>query len=140
MACGSTYLWRGLTSWFCCGGGWGPCGSAGGGACGNCQSSSHMAAWPHLSSACWSITDPPACGENMPQRGCGYTVKVKEQCSGATVCVTFADCGPNTQEFCGEEICCAGSRRTNRIMDLTPSAFSAIGNLDSGLLPVWVYE
>ncbi|HEY7429130.1 MAG TPA: hypothetical protein VH641_00185 [Streptosporangiaceae bacterium] len=67
-------------------------------------------------------------------------MKVKEQCSGATVCVTFADCGPNTQEFCGEEICCGGSCRTNRIMDLTPSAFSAIGNLDSGLLPVWVYE
>ena len=139
MACGSTYVWRGLSTWFCCGNGWGPCGSAGTGACGTCQSGSHMAAWPNLSSACWSVTDPAACGENMPRRGCGSVFNVKNQC-GATVCVTLADCGPDTQLFCGEESCCNGACRTNRIIDLTPSAFSAIGNLDSGVLPVWVYE
>ncbi len=140
MPCGSTYLWKGMSTWFCCGGSWGPCGSAGGGACGTCQSASHMAAWPYLTSACFNITRPDECGEGLPERGCGYTVNVKHQCSGAKVCVTFADCGPNTHEFCGEEVCCNGSCRTNRIIDLTPSAFSAIGNLDSGSLPVYIYE
>lgn len=139
MACGSTYVWRGLSTWFCCGNSWGPCGSAGTGACGTCRSSSHMAAWPNLSSACWSVTDPAACGENMPRHGCGSVFNVRNQC-GATVCVTLADCGPDTQLFCGEESCCNGQCRTNRIIDLTPSAFSAIGSLSSGVLPVWVYE
>jgi hypothetical protein len=140
MACGSTYVWRGMTTWFCCGGGWGPCGSAGTGACGTCQSSSHMGAWPNLTSACWNVTRPDLCGENMPRRGCGSVLNVKHQCSGATVCITLADCGPNTHQFCGEEVCCNGACRTNRVLDLTPSAFSAIGNLDSGSLPVWIYE
>jgi hypothetical protein len=139
MACGSTYVWRGLTTWFCCGGAWGPCGSAGTGACGTCQSSRHMAAWPNLSSACWSVTNPGACGEYMPRRGCGSVFNVRHQC-GATVCVTLADCGPNTQLFCGSSSCCNGACRTNRILDLTASAFSAIGSLSSGILPVWIYE
>lgn len=138
MACGSTYLWKGCTTWFCCGGAWGPCGSAGGGACGNCQSDAHMAAWPNLTAACWSVTNPPACGENMPRHGCGTVVKVKHQC-GSSVCVSFADCGPNTQEFCSTQDCCNGACRTHRVIDLTPSAFSAIGSLSSGLLPVWIY-
>jgi hypothetical protein len=139
MACGSTYVWKGLSSWFCCGNAWGVCGSAGTGACGTCQSSTAMAAWPNLTAACLSVTDPGACGENMPRHGCGSVLNVTNQC-GATVCITLADCGPNTQEFCGSEECCNGQCRTNRIIDLTPSAFSAIGNLDSGILPVWIYE
>ncbi|MER6334754.1 hypothetical protein ACF09H_19020 [Streptomyces sp. NPDC014983] len=140
MACGSTSLWAGETSWFCCGSSWGPCGSTGTGACGTCQSGKNMAAWPNLSSACWSVTDPAACGENMPRRGCGSVVNVKHQCSGAAVCVTLADCGPNTQMWCSEQTCCNGSCRTHRVIDLTPAAFSAIGSLSSGLLPVYIYE
>lgn len=140
MACSSTYLWRGLTTWFCCGNAWGPCGSTGTGACGTCQSSQHMAAWPNLSSACWNVTQPWKCGENMPQRGCGHVVKVVRQCTSNAVCATFADCGPNTQLFCGEQVCCNGSCRTNRILDLTPSAFSVLGSLSAGVLPVWIYE
>jgi hypothetical protein len=99
-----------------------------------------MAAWPNLTAACWSVTNPAACGENMPRRGCGSVVKVKHQCSGATVCVTLADCGPNTQDWCSEETCCNGSCRTHRVIDLTPAAFSTIGSLSSGLLPVYIYE
>src|SRR6185312_6365820 len=52
----------GEASWFCCGAAWGPCGSAGGGACGTCASSKHQHAWPTVSSACTGITDPGACG------------------------------------------------------------------------------
>lgn len=140
MACGTSHVWSGECSWFCCGGGWGPCGSAGTGACGTCQSSQHMAAWPNASAACWNVTNPGACGENMPRRGCGAGLRVAHWCSGAAVCVTIADCGPNTQMFCGESVCCNGSCRTNRVIDLTPSAFAQIGNLDSGLIPVTISE
>ncbi|WP_225846699.1 RlpA-like double-psi beta-barrel domain-containing protein [Streptomyces sp. HPF1205] len=140
MACGSTALWAGETTWFCCGSSWGPCGSAGTGACGTCQSAKYQAAWPNTSSACFSITRPDLCGETIVRRGCGSVMNVRHQCSGATVCVTVSDCGPRTQSFCGEETCCNGSCRTNRVIDLTPAAFSAIGNLSSGKLPVYIYE
>ncbi|AXE82231.1 MULTISPECIES: RlpA-like double-psi beta-barrel domain-containing protein [Streptomyces] len=140
MACGSTSLWAGETSWFCCGNAWGPCSSAGGGACGNCQSSAHHGAWPNASQACWNITRPDLCGENIPRRGCGAVMNVKHQCSGATVCITITDCGPRTKDWCGEATCCNGTCRTNRVLDLTPAAFSAIGNLSSGKLPVYIYE
>jgi hypothetical protein len=139
MSCGSTYLWRGKCTWFCCGGGWGPCGSTGTGACGTCQSSQNKGAWPNLSSACWNITRPDLCGENMPRRTCGDTMRVQHQCTGASVCITLADCGPRTKSFCGESTCCGGECRTNRIIDLTPAAFSAIGNLSSGAVPAWIY-
>lgn len=140
MACGSTYLWQGETTWFCCGGGWGPCGDAGTGACGTCQSSQNMGAWPYTSQACWDITRPDVCGENLPFRGCGAVMNVQHQCTGATVCVTIADCGPQTDLWCGEQTCCDNNCRTNRIFDLTPAGFSAIGNLDAGMLPVVIYE
>lgn len=66
-------------------------------------------------------------------------MNVRHQC-GATVCVSIADCGPRTKSFCGEQVCCGGDCRTNRIFDLTPAAFSAIGDLSSGVAPVWIYE
>jgi hypothetical protein len=140
MACGSTSLWAGETTWFCCGSAWGPCGSTGTGACGTCQSNAHQAAWPNTSAACFDITRPDLCGENIPRRGCGAVMNVRHQCSGATVCVTVSDCGPRTKSFCGEATCCNGSCSTNRVIHLTPSAFSAIGSLSSGKLPVYIYE
>jgi hypothetical protein len=144
VACSSTWVIKGLTTWFCCGNAWGPCGTAGTGACGTCQSDQHMAAWPNLSGACLSITDPGACGESPPQRGCGYVMKVHCRCLSNNVCVTFADCGPDTQLFCGQQDCCPSGQgpdcETNRVIDLTPAAFSVIGDLSAGVLPVHIYE
>lgn len=141
MACSTNYLWRGETTWFCCGPAWGPCGSAGGGACGGCRSDSNHGAWPNASAACWDITRPDACGEgNIPRRGCGAVMRVRHQCTNAAVCFTIRDCGPRTRSFCGERTCCNGVCRVNRILDLTPKAYSAIGSLSSGKLPVWIYE
>ena len=48
---------------------------------------------------------------------------------------SVADCGPNTQEFCGEQNCCGSTCATDRLIDLTPAAFSTIADLSSGLLP-----
>jgi hypothetical protein len=141
VACSTTPLWAGETTWFCCGAAWGPCGSAGGGACGNCSSAANHAAWPYASQACWDITRPDLCGETgIVLRGCGSVMNVSHQCSGATVCVTITDCGPRTHSFCGEESCCGDTCRINRVIDLTPAAFSLIGSLDSGLLPVVITE
>ena len=140
MACGSTSLGNGEATWFCCGNAWGPCAAAGGGACGTCKSSTLQAAWPNASKACWDITRPDLCGENLPRRGCGSAIKVRHLCSGASVCVTVSDCGPRTKSFCGESSCCDGVCRSNRVIDLTPAAFSVIGSLSSGTLPVSLYE
>lgn len=125
----------GEMSWFCCGASWGPCGSAGGGACGNCNSGSHQCAWPNASSACFNITRPDLCGEGLAQRGCGHVFYVTSPCSGKCVSVSVADCGPNTHQFCGERSCCGSTCHTNRIIDLTPSAYSAIASLSTGISP-----
>ncbi|GAA1655900.1 RlpA-like double-psi beta-barrel domain-containing protein [Fodinicola feengrottensis] len=135
MGCG-TNQWSGEASWFCCGAGWGPCGDAGGGACGNCNSGSYQCAWPYASDSCFNITRPDICGESLPYKPCGSTIFVTHWCSGACVTVSVADCGPNTQMFCGEAVCCNGTCRTNRDCDLTPAAYSVIASLDTGLTPV----
>ncbi|MFD8379299.1 septal ring lytic transglycosylase RlpA family protein [Streptomyces sp. NPDC059679] len=143
MACGSrgsTPLWAGEASWFCCGNSWGPCASTGGGSCGTCRSGEPQAAWPHASRECWEITRPDLCGEDIPKRGCGSVLTVRHQCSDASVCVTITDCGPRTKSFCSEKTCCDGVCRTNRVIDLTPAAFSALGSLSSGTLPVLIDE
>jgi hypothetical protein len=72
----------GEMSWFCCGASWGPCGSAGGGACGNCNSGSHQCAWPDASAGCFNITRPHQCGESLARRTCGHVFSVTSQCSG----------------------------------------------------------
>jgi hypothetical protein len=125
----------GEMSWFCCGSSWGPCGSAGGGACGTCNSGSHQCAWPHASDACYAITQPNVCGHNLSLRGCGHTFYITNRCNGSCVSATVADCGPNTHQFCGEQHCCGSTCGTDRLIDLTPSAFSAIASLSAGLLP-----
>lgn len=127
---------NGEISWFCCGNAWGPCGSAGGGACGDCNSGSMQHAWPNTSDACFDITRPDSCGiSGMSRRGCGFAHATTNLCTNARVVTTIADCGPQTDLFCGEQSCCGGTCASNRILDLTPAAYSAIASLSSGLLP-----
>jgi hypothetical protein len=128
----------GEASWFCCGNSWGPCGAAGTGACGTCNSGSHHHAWPAVSAACLNITQPGNCGVSLTQRGCGFVHYTTNLCNGSKVSSSIADCGPNTHLFCGEKTCCGSHCGTNRIIDLTPSAFSAISSLSNGLIPVSV--
>lgn len=125
----------GEMSWFCCGNAWGPCGGAGTGACGTCHSGNHQCAWPNTSDACYAITRPDRCGVNLIRRTCGHRFTITHRCNGAAVSVTIADCGPQTDLFCGEQTCCGSTCGSNRIMDLTPAAYSAIANLSSGLAP-----
>lgn len=125
----------GEMSWFCCGTAWGPCASTGRGACGTCNSGSRQHAWPNASAACLSITNPAACGVNLSRRGCGFRHRTTNPCNGSAVTTSIADCGPRTRSFCGERSCCGATCGTNRIIDLTPSAYSAIASLSTGLRP-----
>ena len=123
------------TTWFCCGNSWGPCGGAGHGACGTCNSGSYQCAWPNLSDACWDITRPGQCGRSPVRHGCGHAFSVRHLCHTKEITVRIADCGPHTNDWCGERSCCNGNCASDRLLDLTPAAFSAIGSLSAGLLP-----
>ena len=129
---------RGECSWFCCGQAWGPCGTAGTGACGTCHSPNAQHAWPNTSNACWEITRPDRCGLSLSRRTCGFAHRTTNLCNNASITTTIADCGPQTDLFCGETRCCGSTCASNRIIDLTPAAFSAIGSLSAGLIPVSV--
>jgi rare lipoprotein A (peptidoglycan hydrolase) len=74
----------------------------------------------------------------MALLGCGHTLSVVSMCNGKSVSVQIADCGPASYEFCGEKTCCGGKCGTDRLIDLTPSAFSSIASLSSGLTAVTV--
>jgi len=126
---------RGEVSWFCCGTAWGPCGSTGKGACGTCNSGSLQHAWPNTSDACWAITRPDSCGAALSRRTCGFRHRTTELCSGSSVVTAIADCGPQTDLFCGERSCCGATCADNRLIDLTPAAFSQIASLSAGLRP-----
>ncbi|GAA3748205.1 hypothetical protein GCM10022225_35210 [Plantactinospora mayteni] len=125
----------GEVSWFCCGSAWGPCASTGRGACGTCTSGNFQHAWPNASQACLDITRPHVCGTSLARRTCGFVHYTTNLCNGARVGTSIADCGPQTDLFCGERACCGSSCGTNRIIDLTPAAYSAIASLSTGLRP-----
>ncbi|MEO3923720.1 hypothetical protein ABGB07_07650 [Micromonosporaceae bacterium B7E4] len=125
----------GEVSWFCCGSAWGPCASTGRGACGTCTSGNFQHAWPNASAACLAITRPDVCGTSLARRTCGFVHYTTNLCNGARVGTSIADCGPQTDLFCGERACCGASCGTNRIIDLTPAAYSAIASLSTGLRP-----
>ncbi|MGH3729665.1 MAG: hypothetical protein ACRDTU_13090 [Micromonosporaceae bacterium] len=51
---------------------------------------------------------------------------------------SIADCGPQTDLFCGERSCCGSTCARDRMMDLTPSAYAAIASLSTGKRPAEV--
>ncbi|HEU5376232.1 MAG TPA: hypothetical protein VFV38_12375 [Ktedonobacteraceae bacterium] len=121
----------GLGSWFCCGSAWGPCGSAGHGACGTCNSSHYNCAWPDIGTNCYFV----GCGEPSERVSCGQKISIYNHCTGKTVSTTVADCGPNEKDFCGQKAPDCGSYY-DRIVDMTPAAFSAIAPLNQGICSV----
>jgi rare lipoprotein A (peptidoglycan hydrolase) len=71
----------------------------------------------------------------MSRRTCGFRHRTTNLCNGASVVTSIADCGPQTDLFCGERRCCGSTCASNRVLDLTASSFSAIASLSSGLIP-----
>lgn len=126
----------GIASFFCCGRAFGPCAAAGAGKCGTCHSSKLQCAWPNVDDACMNSVRPQDCGLTLPRLGCETVIGVQSRCTFKSVNVSIADCGPNTKNFCGSMRCCGFQCAMERIIDLTPAAFSAIDSLDRGLIPV----
>src|SRR5262245_9293918 len=93
-------------SWFCCGNAWGPCGTHVHGSCGTCNSGNLQHAWPNASDACFNITRPDRCGDSVVRRTCGFRHVTTNRCTGSRVTTAIADCGPQTDLFCGERSCC----------------------------------
>ncbi|MFC7102750.1 hypothetical protein ACFQQB_21255 [Nonomuraea rubra] len=106
------------------------------GACGTCNSGNLQHAWPNTSDACWAITRPDSCGVGLSRRTCGFRHRITALCTGSSVVTAIADCGPQTDLFCGERSCCGATCASNRLIDLTPAAYSQIASLSSGLRPV----
>ncbi len=139
MGCSDKFVKTGLMTWFCCGSGWGPCAPVSSrGACGTCHSSYRQCAWPNISDACRAITRPEDCGISIPRYGCGHGFYVVNKCSGKCTFVRVADCGPDTNAFCGQFSSCGEWGGRNRIIDLTPAAWAAIASLEYGIRPCWV--
>lgn len=126
-------VYHGVTSWFCCGPAYGPCGAAGGGACGSCRSDSNHCAWPTIGTGCRFV----GCGRTLPNLSCGRSLVVTNPCRGISVTVVVKDCGPNMPLFCGNRSSTC-NLYADRITDLTPRAFSALASLSAGLLSVSV--
>lgn len=132
-------VYHGCASWFCCGNPYGPCGQAGGGACGDCQSSSYHCAWAHLNHYGY-ICNVNACGIGNQLLKCGSNMHVTNPCNGSTLKVSVHDCGPDEGQFCGNRAPdCSPSQYFNRVVDLTPASFSALAPLSQGLTSVKCY-
>jgi hypothetical protein len=97
-------------------------------------------AWPNTSAACFAITHPDTCGDTLLRQTCGHTFFVKGLCGSTEISVKIADCGPQTDLWCGERSCCSGNCATDRLIDLTPAAYSAIASLSTGLTPVTIHS
>ena len=123
MSCTTNQVAAGNMTWFCCGNAWGPCGSAGHGACGTCNPASHQCAWPNISDACVAITGPQDCGISLGRYGCGHGFYVVDKCNSSCVFVTVADCGPDNEQLLRQFTSCGSFGGRNRIVDLTASAW-----------------
>lgn len=130
----------GVASWFCCGSAYSPfCGSAGGGACGSCDSHSYHCAWPYLSGFSPS-NYASTCRPDLPQFSCGNQFYVVDYCGGPTgICVTIKDHGPNTDNYCTNDPC-SSVHCSGRIIDLSPAAFMQVSYMAQGITEVQVWS
>lgn len=129
-----SHIQTGVATWFCCGHAYGPCSATGHGKCGTCNSGSIQHAWPVVTPGC----DVHGCGRTLQAYSCGISQSIRNPCTAVTIRATIADCGPNMPLFCGDsKNDCAAYR--DRIIDLTPAAFTALGvSLSAGKMSVTV--
>lgn len=134
-----TYTYYGTGSYFCCGNAWGPCAPAGGGSCGDCQSSQFHCAWPKVKRPGYPDCDLSGCGWSLQWRYCGDPIDVLNRCNSLSVRVYVKDCGPHQAIYCNTNVACGSCGSfCSAIIDLSPRAFSSIADLDLGRIPVRV--
>jgi len=132
---------HGVATWFCCGTKYGSScpNDAGKGACGTCDNSKNMCAWPGVSQACLDLVGTCSTHTSFVRSGCGNTIDVEYYCdTSKKVTATIADCGPKVNNFCDETGDCSCDICKDRIIDLTPAAFSALAPLNKGKITVRV--
>lgn len=127
---------KGVTSWFCCGSPAG-CGQCGGNGCGSCtdnccKNNANHCAWPKLQNGCGVFCSNCCVDASYPRIGCGTDVFYVNPCNGLGVTARVKDCGPTIR--CVSPNHCEGQTKVK--FDLTPCAFSVIGNLNDGILNV----
>lgn len=136
---GCWYSYVGLTTWFCCGNvaGCGACsGQSNEGYCeAGCRSNRLHAAWPKIRRGDTGATCGPYCGDccigsGFPRLRCRKRLNVGNPCNGKNTDVVVKDCGPTVR--CTTATGCKNRKKIK--FDLTPCAFSAIGNLDRGVI------
>ena len=119
-----TYVYQGHARWFNC--------SAGAGRCRTCDpANSAQAAWPAMDrcgSCAWNCCDCSRGCRNQVYLACGYSVMVKDLCTGTARQITIVDCGPNQVQYCtagcGWPDCL---RYSTPIIDLTRPTFAWFG-------------
>ncbi len=97
-------------------------------------------AWPKLiecggyvcDSGCNGNDCGSTCCPNLPDTVCGQQVGIYGRCTGKTVFVQVADCGPCVR--CVSSYGCQGYKTVK--FDLTRAAFSAIAPLSYGLTDI----
>lgn len=132
-----SYYYYGLASYFCCGGVQGchsNCSDKGSnGACGDCKSTNLQCAWPTIPGCDYTCGHScNSCCTSLPQLPCGKQVTFENLCNSRSVAATVVDCGPCVR--CVGGVGCDNYKTVK--FDLTPCAFSAIGDLATGLLNV----
>lgn len=103
-------------------------------ACRGCSSRRLHCAWPKLTTGCGPFSSNCSVRSVFPRLPCGYRLSVQNPCNGKIVGVRVRDCGPTTR--CVKPHGCRRFRKV--ILDLTPAAFTRIGNLNAGFVDVVV--
>lgn len=115
----------------------------GSGKCSAWDNSKWQAAWPHVTTG--SLCNKSGCGQSLSSRACGQTINVaKRNCppNPSINGLPVRDCGPNMAAYCSVNYrCCGGCSVIGSgpaIVDLTPSAFTWLADLNAGSIPVTV--
>lgn len=133
--------YKGLTTWFCCGNvsGCGKCtGGSGASACAPynlpCRSDRQHMSWAKIvkpdGGTCGPFSSGCSVGEDWPRLACDLGMSLRNPCNNNRTTVNIRDCGPTVH--CETPSGCKDYRKVK--FDLTPCAFSALGNLDSGFI------
>lgn len=140
---GSCAAYKGLTTWFCCGNvsGCGRCTSSGSGACAPynlpCRSDRQHMAWAKIvkpdGGRCGPYASGCSVGEDWPRLACDVGISIRNPCTDRYTTAFIRDCGPTVH--CETPSGCRDFRKVK--FDLTPCAYSAVGNLDGGFMRIY---
>ncbi|MCM3598154.1 RlpA-like double-psi beta-barrel domain-containing protein [Metabacillus idriensis] len=114
--------------------------STGAGMCKNWDNNAIVGAYPHVYEMNSGTCNLNACGRSLVRKNCGSTVNVTQPCNPSRAAnVKIAGCGPRMSSFCGDAgVYCKKSGYTGRIIDLSPSAFAFLGDVDYGTMTIQV--